>query len=81
RFELPEGETVVGREFGNGLVVASDTVSRRHASLLRSGNSASVIDHGSTNGTWVNGVKVASNQELRVGDSVRFGSVEYRFEG
>ena len=81
RFELPEGETVVGREFGNGLVVASDTVSRRHASLFRSGNSASVVDHGSTNGTWVNGAKVAGNHELRVGDSVRFGSVEYRFEG
>lgn len=80
-FELPEGETVVGREFGNGLVVPNDTVSRKHATLLKMGTSVELQDHGSTNGTWVNGVKVAGSQNLRSGDSVRFGSIEYRYEG
>ncbi len=80
-FDLPEGETTVGREFGNGLVVPSDTVSRRHASLLKSGSTVSVTDHGSTNGSWVNGMKVGGTVSLNPGDQVRFGSIEYRYEG
>lgn len=80
RFELPEGETVVGREFGTGLMIPNDTVSRKHASLMKNGAQIEVQDHGSTNGTWVNGVKVAGSQPLKNGDSIRFGSIEYRFE-
>jgi pSer/pThr/pTyr-binding forkhead associated (FHA) protein len=80
-FDLPEGETTVGREFGNGLVVPSDTVSRRHASLLKSGSTVSVTDHGSTNGSWVNGMKVGGTVSLNPGDQVRFGSIEYQYEG
>lgn len=79
-FELPEGETVVGREFGNGLVVPNDTISRRHAVLTKTGQSVMISDQGSTNGTWINGAKLSVATELRNGDSVRFGSVEYRFE-
>ncbi len=80
-FELPEGETTVGREFGVGLVVPNDTVSRNHASLIKSGGSVELKDHSSTNGCWINGAKVTGSQQLRPGDSVRFGSIEYRFEG
>ena len=80
-FELPEGETVVGREFGVGLVVPNDTISRKHASLVKNGTSVEIQDHGSTNGTWINGGKLSGSQTLRPGDSVRFGSVEYRYEG
>jgi len=80
-FELPEGETTVGREFGVGLVVPNDTVSRNHASIFKTGGNVELKDHGSTNGCWVNGAKVSGSQQLRPGDSVRFGSIEYRFEG
>ena len=80
-FDLPEGETTVGREFGNGLVVPSDTVSRRHASLQKSGGTVTVTDHGSTNGSWVNGMKVGGTVTLNSGDQLRFGSIEYRYEG
>ena len=80
-FDLPEGETIVGREFGAGLVVPNDTISRKHASVLKNGGSVELQDHGSTNGTWINGGKLSGSQILRPGDSVRFGSVEYRFEG
>ena len=80
-FDLPEGETVVGREFGAGLVVPNDTVSRQHASLIKSGSQVELRDHLSTNGTWINGGKLSGSQILRPGDSVRFGSIEYRFEG
>lgn len=80
-FDLPDGETVVGREFGVGLVVPNDTISRKHASVIKHGAGVELQDHGSTNGTWINGAKLTGTQTLRPGDSVRFGSVEYRFEG
>lgn len=80
-FDLPDGEVVVGREFGVELVVPNETVSRKHASIIKSGSDVQIVDHGSTNGTWVNGIKVSGSHTLRPGDSVRFGSVEYRFEG
>lgn len=79
---LPEGETVVGRDVGLGLsLVGESTVSRRHAALVRMGASVTVNDLGSTNGTTVNGRKVAIATPLRNGDQVQFGSVRFRFEG
>jgi hypothetical protein len=79
-FDLPEGPTVVGREFGAGLVVPNDTISRKHASVTKNGSQVEVEDHASTNGTWINGGKLNGSQILRPGDSVRFGSVEFRYE-
>jgi hypothetical protein len=79
---LPEGETVVGREVGIGLsLVGESTVSRRHAQLLKTGDTVVVRDLGSTNGTYVNGAKIDSDVTLRPGDAVQFGSVQFRFEG
>ena len=79
---LEEGELTVGREIGLGLsLVGESTVSRRHASVKRTGQTVTVQDLGSTNGTWVNGAKVSSEVTLRPGDSVQFGSVKFRYEG
>lgn len=77
-FELPEGETVVGREALGGLMISHDTVSRRHARLVRSGPSVTVEDLGSTNGTWVNDTPAPAT--LNGGETVRFGQVAYRYE-
>jgi hypothetical protein len=82
RLELPEGETLVGREDGLGLSLAGEsTVSRRHATVIRSGKSAIVRDLGSTNGTFVNGTRLQGETTLRPGDQVQFGSVRFRYEG
>ena len=79
---LPEGETTVGREIGLGLSLAGETtVSRRHARLVRTGDSVTLEDEGSTNGTFVNGAPAAGSVALRPGDAVQFGSVKFRYEG
>jgi hypothetical protein len=79
---LEEGELEVGREVGLGLsLIGETTVSRRHAQLVRAGNSVIVKDLGSTNGTYVNGVKLDGEQVLRPGDQVQFGSVRFRYQG
>jgi len=79
---LPEGETVVGRDVGLGLsLVGESTVSRRHATLVRSGGQVTLNDQGSTNGSFVNGVQVQGSRVLNTGDSVQFGAVKFRYEG
>jgi serine/threonine-protein kinase len=56
-------------------------VSRRHNRLLRQGDHWFVEDLGSTNGTFVNGVKVAFQQRAAVkpGDIIRVGQIELQF--
>lgn len=80
-FPIPDGETTVGREAGNGLsLVTENTVSRRHAAIVKDGANILVRDLGSSNGTFVNGVKVATDTVLRPGDQVQFGEVRFRYE-
>ena len=79
---LDEGTLEVGREAGLGLsLINESTVSRRHAEIVRNGDTVSVKDLGSTNGTFVNGAKVQGEVDLKPGDTVQFGAVKFRFEG
>ncbi|MEZ4408684.1 MAG: GGDEF domain-containing protein [Polyangiales bacterium] len=50
----PFDELGIGRDPQNALVLEFDSVSRRHARLVRRDNSWWVIDNNSTNGTYVN---------------------------
>ncbi len=78
---LLEGVATVGREAGLEVsLVGQDTVSRRHAQAERAGDSVTLTDLGSTNGTFVNGVRLTSPVVLQPGDAVQFGSVAFRFE-
>ncbi len=80
-FPLPEGETLVGREAGNGLsLVTENTVSRKHAAVVKDGVNVLVRDLGSSNGTFVNGVKVTADTVLKPGDQVQFGQARFRYE-
>ncbi len=80
-FEVRDGENLIGREDGLWLsLVGESTVSRRHAALVLSGGAALVRDLGSTNGTFVNGMKVTGEAPIRPGDELQVGSVRLRFE-
>lgn len=81
--ELPldDGVLTVGRDVGLGLSLATEsTVSRRHAEIEKAGSRVVVRDLGSTNGTYVNGLKVQGEHEVRRGDVVQFGAVRFRYE-
>ncbi|MBS1720769.1 MAG: FHA domain-containing protein [Armatimonadetes bacterium] len=81
-FPLNEGETTIGRELGLELSLPNEsTVSRRHAVVVRHGQSVIVRDLGSSNGTFVNGAKIAGDTPIRPGDQVQFGQSVWRFEG
>jgi hypothetical protein len=66
----------VGRADDNDLVLANPEVSRHHARLEPGSDGWSAIDLGSTNGTWVNGVRL-NTARIAVGDDVAFGGVRF----
>jgi pSer/pThr/pTyr-binding forkhead associated (FHA) protein len=68
-------ELSVGRAPGCAVVLENDTfVSQVHARLFRRGKETYVEDLGSTNGTYVNGERIAEVTRLRKGDRVQFGN-------
>lgn len=73
-FPLSE-ELVIGREEGQcGVVLKKDTyVSQVHARLYAKDGTWFVEDLGSTNGTYLNRVKVTAPSPITVGDEVRVG--------
>ncbi|GMV37346.1 MAG: hypothetical protein AMXMBFR61_18540 [Fimbriimonadales bacterium] len=81
-FDLAAAEAVLGRDPGCELSLAEDSsVSRRHAKVSLEGGVLWVEDLGSTNGTYVNGVKVEGRTKVSHGDALQFGESRLRYEG
>jgi pSer/pThr/pTyr-binding forkhead associated (FHA) protein len=79
-FELRSGGTlVVGRALSSDIPVLDPTISRRHAEVVWDGNGVHVRDLGSSNGTFLNGIKVES-AKISPGDVVTFGKVPFRLK-
>jgi signal transduction histidine kinase len=74
RFELPPNAAAVsiGREAGNMIQLDDHEISRRHAEIRRVGDALVVGDLKSSNGTFVNDVRV-ERSELDSGDRIRVG--------
>lgn len=63
-------QKTIGKNSDNDIVLSYDDVSRRHAIIYKTHSGKVIIeDSGSTNGTYVNGIKVTS-KELHLGDKV-----------
>jgi hypothetical protein len=82
--ESPQGlhhlgeRAVVGRGEDNDVVLADTGVSRRHAELVTTDSGTLLRDLGSTNGTYVNGVRV-TEQALHDGDRLTLGTTDLVF--
>jgi pSer/pThr/pTyr-binding forkhead associated (FHA) protein len=68
-----EGSIEIGREGSTGLALDDEQASRRHARVTAQGDSATVEDLGSTNGTYLNGQPIEGQRTLRPGDRLRVG--------
>jgi transcriptional regulator with GAF, ATPase, and Fis domain len=75
---LPEGEYWVGRQATNDLQLEDNAVSRRHCLFTRSGDSCTLKDMDSRNGTFVTGTPV-TEQQLTPGDEIRIGGSVFCF--
>lgn len=76
---LEDGSLDIGRTDEAALQFTDSGVSRKHAKLVVSSGEVLLVDLGSTNGTFVNGVR-AETARLRIGDRVGIGpDAEFTF--
>ena len=73
-------EFIVGRAPECKLRPNSDMVSRRHCMISIEDGKATIRDLGSRNGTVLNGQKITDEQELKTGDKVKVGPLEFEVQ-
>ena len=71
---------LVGRAPECEIRIEDTYASQQHARIFGKNGSWYVEDLGSTNGTFVNGVRIDRPRKLAHGDVVRVGETELRFE-
>jgi len=76
---LERGITI-GRSDGADLSIVDAFVSHMHARILRRGAYHFVEDLGSTNGTFLNDLRVEHDAQLKVHDTLRIGQTTLRYE-
>lgn len=79
RMVLGEETVTIGRMPGSTIVLNDPNVSRNHAEIRPQGTGYVLVDLKSTNGSRVNGARVATH-DLREGDTLSFGNTVVRFE-
>ena len=72
-FTLEGDQINIGRESSNEITINDAEISRRHARLTFQGGKYVLEDLGSTNGTFVNGQRLAGPRVLKAGEVVSFG--------
>ena len=71
---VPSSGLRIGRDRANDLTLTDPQISRRHARVWEDGGRYYVRDERSTNGTFVNGVRITGTREIGPGDRLRVGS-------
>jgi hypothetical protein len=78
---LDSAPVMVGRGNQNDIALdGDDYASARHARIEPRRDGVWVEDVGSTNGTFLNGIKLTRPRKLTPGDVVRVGETELRYE-
>ncbi|NJN80441.1 MAG: FHA domain-containing protein [Anaerolineales bacterium] len=72
-FPLEGEQLTIGRDSSNGVAINDAEVSRKHSRLVFQGGKFVIDDLGSTNGTFVNGQRLAGPVVLKAGDVVSLG--------
>lgn len=73
RLRLQAGPILIGRAEDSTLVLDDDFASTRHARLVQQGDGWAVEDLGSTNGTYVDRMKVTATTPVAIGVPIRIG--------
>jgi pSer/pThr/pTyr-binding forkhead associated (FHA) protein len=78
---IPEGTALtVGRQDGCQLRIVSSLVSRKHCELRNDRGKLLVRDLQSSNGTYLDGLKIDSQAEIQPGQMLTIGNVVFRVE-
>lgn len=84
RYQVSHRPVVIGRKAGTDpgqdyVIVPDKTVGRWHATILRKGQSFTLRDENSVNGTFVNNERIQGEHPLRHGDIVRVHGHAFEF--
>jgi hypothetical protein len=80
-YTVDSSPLTVGRGANNDVAISGDEyASTRHARFEPRRDGIWVEDIGSTNGTFVNGIRLTRERRLTPGDVVRIGETDLRFE-
>ncbi|MFQ3647015.1 MAG: FHA domain-containing protein [Anaerolineae bacterium] len=72
-YELRDDVINLGRDITNTIAINDREVSRHHLRFTRSGDTYMIEDLGSTNGTFINGKRLAGSTLLKNGDMIGLG--------
>jgi hypothetical protein len=70
-------QLIVGRSPDCDVVVDDPAVSQKHAAILWDGRAGLLRELGSSNGTFLNGIRLGSRAVLRTGDELSFGQSHF----
>ncbi len=79
-WKLPMGESKLGRDASNVVVVEDSKASREHAKIRFAEGMYTIADLGSANGTFVNERQVSGQTPLTDGDLIRIGDTTLAFK-
>ncbi|MHB8502593.1 MAG: FHA domain-containing protein [Candidatus Acidiferrales bacterium] len=77
-FRLNKARVLIGRK-GADIVLNDPQVSRQHCVIVVSGDTATLMDLGTTNGTGMNGKKITHSCELEHLSELRVGTTSLRY--
>jgi hypothetical protein len=81
QLELDSTPLLLGRGSGNDVNLSRDEyASSKHARVEPRRDGVWLEDVGSTNGTYLNGIRLTSAKKLAAGDVMRIGETELRYE-
>jgi signal transduction histidine kinase len=80
QYPLHDGPTTIGRQPGVEIVLDAPEVSRQHARLTCLQGRSVLEDLGSSNGTYVNRIRLRDKVELHDQDEIQIGPFRLRFE-
>ena len=75
--DLPDEQITIGRSSESGLVIRDDYTSTHHARLLKWPDGWVIQDLDSTNGTFLDGVRVIVPTHVPLGTAVRIGTTSF----
>ncbi|MFN7018889.1 MAG: FHA domain-containing protein [Fimbriimonadales bacterium] len=80
-FELTAELMTIGRDAVHPIALVNDMgVSRTHAQITKQGDQTLIEDLGSTNGTYVNGIRISAPTPIKPGDTLQLGASLLRVE-
>lgn len=79
QLDLTAEELTVGRRVDNRLRLEDSFASGRHCTLSLRNGAFWLEDHGSSNGTFLNGARVSGLRQLKHGDRIGIGQEQYEF--